>query len=248
MERNSSVHGLILSARPCGENNRIVTVLSSERGLFDAMQYGGRKSRLRSMVQIFHSGTMWIYEDNAKEQIKITDFDVSSYRLSLRESLIKNWAASVAMEVILKTKCAGENEKCWILANAFLDGLDFTDESETKTALLRFLWRYLNLMGLDAQTSVCSLCQKPLTTLGIYSKSESSFICSDCFQTAFNENSPFALSGEALRFLEAVKYKSSKESRAIKLSDNAKGELQNALFTLIENAAGSKLNSLKIKL
>ncbi len=248
MERNSSVQGLILSARTFGESNRLITVLSPERGIFNAVQYGGKKSRLRSMVQIFHSGKMWIYEDAVKEQIKITDFDVTSYRPSLRESLLKNWAASVAMEIILKTNCADENEKSWILANGFLDGLNFVKEDETKIALLRFIWRYLNLLGLQADTTKCCICHSPLTTIGIYSKFESSFVCSDCSDASSGEQSLFALSGESLRFLEAVKNKSSKESRAIKLSENANFELQKALFILIENAAGTKLNTLKIKL
>lgn len=248
MERNSCVHGLILLSRPYGENNRIITLLTSERGLIDAMQFGGRKSRLRSMLQLFHSGKIWLYENPSKEQIKITDFDVTSYRPTLRESLVKNWAASVAMETVLKTKCAGEKEKAWILANAFLDGIDISDESEAKVALLRFLWRYLDLLGLQADTKNCAHCFSPLTTVGIYSKSDSSFVCPDCAEAFVNEQKPFALSGEALRFLEAVKNKSSKESRAIKLSENARGQLQNALFTLIENAAGTSLYTLKIKL
>lgn len=246
MERNSVVSALILSSRPMGEDNRCVSIFSPELGVFDAIQYGGRKSRLRSVVQSFHSGKMWLYTDASKTFPKITDFDVTSYRPSIRESLEKNWAASLCCELILKTHCAGDFQKGWYITSGFLDGLDFSDESECRTALLRFLWRFLSLLGLQANTSECIRCGSPLTTIGFYISTEGSFVCPNCFNNSIEQTQKiFSLSGEALRYLEAVSERTPKESRTLPISAKATKELEDTLFYLIEKAAEARLKTIE---
>ena len=63
MNRNFFCDVIILSSRIFGEDNRIFTVLSHEYGVFDAVLYGGRKSKLRSMCSPYHCGKMWFYRD-----------------------------------------------------------------------------------------------------------------------------------------------------------------------------------------
>ena len=62
MNRNFFCPVLILSSRQFGEDNRIFTVLTQEYGVFDAVLYGGRKSKLRSVCSPYHYGTMWFYD------------------------------------------------------------------------------------------------------------------------------------------------------------------------------------------
>lgn len=246
MERNSQVHALILTAKNIGEDHRLITIFSKEKGVFTAMQFGGRKSKLRSMIQPFHLGKMWLYTDSVKGQTKITDFHVESYRPELRESLEKNWAANLCLELVLKTQCGGDNENGFTLVNAFLEGLNFSSKKEVKLALIRFLWRFLGLMGQKPDVSYCGKCGKPLTTIGIYDSTELCFFCNDC--TVIDSNSNFhypSLSGESLRFLESVSNLSPKESRNITLSPNASSELQSILFLLIEKSCDTKLKTLE---
>lgn len=248
MERNSQVHALILSSKNIGEDHRLITIFSKEKGVFTAMQFGGRKSKLRSMIQPFHFGKMWLYTDSVKNQTKITDFHVESYRPSLRESLEKNWAANICLELVLKTHCGGDNENGFTLVNAFLDGLDFSQKDDVKVALIRFLWRFLGLMGQRPDVSFCGKCGKPLTTIGLYDSSELCFFCTDCTVTDNNSNFTFttpSLSGEALRFLENVSKLSPKESRNLSISSTAISQLQNILFSLIEKSCDTKLKTLE---
>lgn len=248
MERNSCIHALILSAKNVGEDHRLISVFSKEKGFFEAMQFGGRKSKLRSMVQIFHTGKMWIYTDTVKNQTKITDFEVQNYHPSLRENLEKNWAASLCLELTKKTLCGGENEKGFNLVNAFLDGLDFCLPQETTTALLRFLWRFLALLGQQPDVNYCATCGKPLTRVGIFSLKDTNFVCSDCINNLSIESEQnIILSGEALRFLDAINRLPPKESRKITLSPNAYQLLQNVMFTLIEKITEIKLNTLNFQ-
>ena len=118
-ERNKRMKSVILSLKESGENNRLVKVISAENGIFNAMLYGGPKSRLKSLVQPFYSEILYIYSDESRNSIKITDFDAQNCHLSFRTSLLKSWAASFACELVLKTKCAGETEKAFVLLCTF---------------------------------------------------------------------------------------------------------------------------------
>ena len=146
MSRNSSLQALVLSVRQYGEDNRIVKFLSKEKGIFDAVLYGGPKSKLRAYVSPYHFGNLWIYTDETKHSIKITDFGVIKCHPEIRENLFKTWCASFCAELLIKTDATGEYEKIWTLANGFLDGISVSSEDECRIAFLRFVWRYIGIM------------------------------------------------------------------------------------------------------
>ena len=160
MQRNFITDALVLSVSPAGENNRSVCILSADRGILWGILYGGPKSKMRSLVSPFNRGKMYLYHDAVKKTVKITDFDVEKFHYSFRESLFKSWAASLACELVIKTKAAGSPEECWNLANGFLDGLDLCNEKAGKLGLIRFLWRYLGLLGVQPDTDACPDCQQ----------------------------------------------------------------------------------------
>lgn len=154
-ERNTRMQAIILSIRKTGESNSLVTMLTDREGLCTGMLYGGPKSRLRSLVQQFNSGTVWLYEDKARQSAKITDYAVSAVHERLKASLPKIWAASLAAEIVLKTRAAGDAEAAFTLLSAFLDGTDATDENGTRLGTIRFLWRYLGLLGVQPPVEDC---------------------------------------------------------------------------------------------
>lgn len=154
-ERNRRMQAVILKVRDTGAGNSLVTMLSEEGGIISSLLYGGPKSKLRSLVQPFNSGNVWLYEDKAKESSKITDFEVSAAHMRLKASLYKIWAASLAAEIVLKTHAAGEPKDAFILLSAFLDGIDASDENGARLGTVRFLWRYLGLLGVQPQVADC---------------------------------------------------------------------------------------------
>lgn len=120
MNRNSTVDALVLSVKPAaGENNRLASVLSPDKGIFNAVVYGGRKGRLKSLVSPYHSGKMWLYSDAVKHSVKITDFNPEHYRSGIRDNIYKACAAALCAELILKTQGAADTSSVWILANGF---------------------------------------------------------------------------------------------------------------------------------
>ena len=159
MNRNVSKEALVLSVKETAQDNRSVRLLTKE-GMEWATLFGGPKSKLRGAVSPWNRGFAYLYKNEEKASCKITDFDVQKYHPTFRESLFKSFAASLAGEIVLKSSAAGSPEQCYVLLNGFLDGMDLLGEDEARLGLLRFLWRYLDLLGVRPQTQFCARCQK----------------------------------------------------------------------------------------
>ncbi len=243
-ERNKNTQVVILSVTEQGEQNRSIRMLSADMGLFYATLYGGAKNKLRSMVQAFTSGTVWFYADEVKKTKKIKDFDIQDEHPTLRTNLYKLWAANLASEILLKTKCAGEEKQSYVLFKAFIDGIDKSDEKEARLGTVRFLWRYLGLLGVRPAVDACSLCGIPLGTApAVYSPISSGLLCRDCF---IEENLlHFSLSTESLAYLKAIEQLPPGKVRAMTISAAAVFELKSLTFYLIEEAVGSKLKTIE---
>lgn len=254
VNRSYSDSATVISLKPLGENNQSVTLLTKSKGIIYATLYGGPKSRLRSLVNQWHSGTIFLYDTPEKNQIKISDFDVKNYHVSFGENLFKNYAASLACELAIKTRCAGSPEHCWHLINGFLDGLELANEDQGHVGLIRFLWRYLALLGIQPQVHDCGICGKsflePLLTPDCktyYNIVENNFICADCFSNENqNHNLLFSLDISALQYLIGLSVLEPSEARKLKIDRQDYNQLKELVFFLIENAVGSKLNTIEI--
>jgi DNA repair protein RecO (recombination protein O) len=245
MDRNTTDTVLVLSLHSVGEDSRLATCISPYKGTFTAMVFGGRKGKLKSLVSPYHSGKMWLYSDNSKKTIKVQDFDVTETRPAIRENLYKTCAAALGAELIIRTSGITESEKTFTMIKGFLDGLNLVNENSARVATLRFLWRYLDFMGLQPDCFSCVTCLNSFTTTQVayYSASENGFLCSDCAS-----NTPsgldFPISTEALYYLQIVTSEPAKESQKITLSINAYNQLHELLYFLIENAAETRLYSI----
>lgn len=256
-ERNKSCKAIILSVKQSGENNRSVCILSQERGLFDAILYGGPKNHLRSFVQPFNSGNLYIYEDKVKKSIKISDFDVTNAHPSFRTSIYKMWAANLAAEIIIKTKYAGEAEKAFILLKAFTDGLEASNEEESRLGMLRFLWRYTILLGLQIDCHTCISCGESLLkkslnqeSLSLFIKSQNGFSCSECMNQFLQTDEiisggKFIMDNQSLTYLEAIRTLSPGKVRLLKISASSAFRMKIFLFHVIEEACGCRLKTLE---
>lgn len=257
MNRSFSTDALVLSTRILGEDNRIVTFLSPERGVFDAILYGGRKSKLRSMVSPFHSGKGWFYNDESKHSIKVTDFNPVSFRPALREDLYKTCAASFASELVMKTQGASEPDelsRLWVLVNGFLDGLDLSSGEDARLGTLRFIWRYLELLGMQPDASECAVCNRPFldmdnvflpktndNMLSYYDEARHAFLCGEC---ASGQQNLQQLTEESVKYLAALSVLSPADVRKIPVHVGTFQILHDFLFTLIKSETGIKFRTL----
>lgn len=250
MRREYFCDALILSVKATSEKAYGVRVFT-RTGIENATLFGGPKSRLRSLVCPWNRGRIWLYKSDAKNICKITDFDVVEYHLSFRENLFKMYAANLAAEILINTRCAGSPKECWTLVNGFLDGMELSEEKGARIGLLRFLWRFIDLLGIKPQTAFCpqcsaSYCDENAPQSAVYSENENGFVCcncADCSQEATKGR--FVLGNEAINYLQAVSSLSPRQSRAIVISARSFSQIRNLCFFMAESACGRRLNALK---
>lgn len=252
MNRNWTTEAQVLSVKQSGEDNRSVTLLTKDRGITQALLYGGPKSRLRSLVSPYHYGTVWLYTDEVRHSTKISDFEVLSYRRELRENLFKTCAAGLCAELAVKTHSGTEIPETWLYISSFLDGLCRVTEQESRVALLRFLWRYLFLLGFQPDPCRCERCGDDVCSISMknkvfYSLNDSSFFCSDCAMQ-YSENPGFLLHQESVSYLKAITTEKPGFVRTLHLSHDAVMELQDFLLHLIQGFVEGKLLSLDLLL
>lgn len=269
MNRNVSKEALVLSVKETAQDNRSVCLLTKD-GIEWATLFGGPKSKLRGAVSPWNRGVAYVYKNEEKQSAKITDFDVQKYHPTFRENLFKSFAASLAGEIVSKSKCAGSPEQCFVLLNGFLDGMDLLGEEESRLGLARFLWRYLDLLGVRPQADFCPRCGKGFFAdegaaaalsssnfsqsalelraggkLALYSPSEAAFVCGGCFSP---QEKGTRISEAALFYLKISGGSSPGDmaaARKAKIPERDFGQLKAFLYELVEGALGIKLKTLE---
>lgn len=254
MNRSSCTNAIILSLKPLGENNSSVTLLTPDNGIIYATLYGGPKSRMRSLVSQWNSGKVWLYDNPEKNQTKISDFEVTNFHDSFSKSLFKLYAASLAAEIAIKTRCAGSSQQCFRLLSGFLDGMELCDEEQSRLGLLRFLWRYLELLGIQPSSHACCACGKTFLdtefapqAISYYNNIENGFICPACSESEASsqtENS-IPVRNEAVKYLSALTVLSPSEARKLSIDQEIYSQIRQLVFFLIENNIEQKLNSIE---
>jgi DNA repair protein RecO (recombination protein O) len=140
---------LVLRTAPFGESHREAWFLSANEGILRAVVYGGPKSRFRSHVSPFHSGTLYYYLDPVRDSRRVNDFDVDSWRPGLREAYSRAMAAAAAADTILASHGGGGNwEGALALAEASLEALAQAAEETVDRLFTQFLWNWAGFLGL----------------------------------------------------------------------------------------------------
>lgn len=253
MQRTFTYKALVINIQPTGENNSYVTLLTAEKGIIRAVLYGGPKSKMRSLVTKWNCGNIWIYENPEKKQIKITDFEIKHFHNTFSENLYKSFAASLVAELAIKTHCAGSNQQCFELINGFFNGMELCNEEQSKMGLIRFLWRYIELLGIQPQTKECGFCGNSffnsdfnVNSVSYYNKRDNNFICSECINSVQNKSDFFPIKTEALFYLSAISTLPPAQTRKIQINKEEYIQIRQIVFFLIENCVSQKLNSIEI--
>lgn len=257
MPKTVVTEATVFSLKPQGEINSSVCFFTRTEGILHATLYGGRKSRLRSLVSPWNTGDAYLSKDPKTGFFKVMDFDVKKYHMTFRENLVKYYASSLAAEIVIKTKCAGSLEGCWILVNGFIDGLELcTTDEQCKTGTVRFLWRFLELLGIRPDAEKCFHCGADflagknkgddVSCSGLGAEfliNENQFICSECRNK--NEKPIFYLDGNAMHYLASIAALSPNEARKNAIGEKSLSLIKELVFYLIEEAVGTKLKSLE---
>ena len=222
MNRSYSTNAIVLNLKPSGENNSTVTLLTPDKGIMYATLYGGPKSKMKSLVAQWHSGKIWLYDNPEKKQTKISDIEVVNYHPSFGQNLFKMFAASLAAEIAIKTKCSGSPEQCFKLVHGLFDGMELCDEEQSRLGLIRFLWRYLALMGVQPEAD-----------------------SDEAFAPEAVSYYNGSLSSQAVGYLSSISKLEPSKVRQLSVSKDTYCELKDFVFYLISSNIGTELNTIK---
>jgi DNA repair protein RecO (recombination protein O) len=185
MQRNQKYTALILRVNQTGEQ-RSTWFLTAESGIIKATVFGGPKSHLRATIAPFHRGTVLIYHNPIKDSYKVTDFDVQLWRQGIREKYARLIVAQSVAETILSSHGSGGTwQEALCIADGTLDALSGADDQTCNRIGIQFLWKWIELLGLQPDLSTCSLCGKAISANDIllFSVPDSSTFCTVCANT-----------------------------------------------------------------
>lgn len=244
-KRSSSMDAVILRAKDVPSGARLISLLSAEEGLVDAFSFGGAKSRLRSHASPWHYGRAWIYNDSAKNFIKLDDFDPISEFSAIRSSLLTITAASFAAEfLILTSALGGDCALAMELALGLLSCLDEkpNDKARVDRATALFAIRAAENMGIWHLKHECAICAGIMNRddIHFYSRSFGSFVCKHCAQI-----DDIKLLPGAIAWLNAAAKNSFKDACNIGLEEEASKSLKIFALDLAKKAAVSPIKTLE---
>lgn len=244
MQRNFDYPAIVLKIQSVGEGHASVVFLINDNGsskLIHAFFYGLKKTKRNYGLRSFQSGRLWLYFNPVNQTYKVSDFQATTIRLEISESLVRIWSASLACELAIKM----HGNIDFSLITAFLDGIAKSSDEECKRAILRFLWRLIRYAGLAPNYKNCSSCGINFIEarqVAYFERSENDFYCSDCIDTSLQDF--LELSPESQNFLKAMDTKAASQSRQIKLSAKSEHELRALLFFIVQDLVGTRLKTL----
>jgi DNA repair protein RecO (recombination protein O) len=181
--RNVSADCVVLRARDSGSGNRVVTLMTAEHGVIDALMYGGGKSKLRSLAAPYHEGRAWIYRDPVRDSNKLSDFDAKDAHEGARSGLSRSLHAALWAEILIRVRGGGADFSGPLgLLRTCLKALDSFGEEEAAYASIVFIWELAGLMGLRPDARSCARCPGVLSWDGVecFSPRDGAFICREC--------------------------------------------------------------------
>ena len=178
MSRTFICRALVLKTALFGESNREAWFLSATEGILRAVVYGGPKSRLRSHVSPFHSGTLYYYLDPVRDSRRVNDFDVASWRPGLRELYERAMAAAAMTDTVLASHGGGGNwEEALSLVETGLEALAEAAGGTVSRIFTQFLWNWAGFLGLrpDLEARGGRSCEAPADELVWFDRLEGEF-------------------------------------------------------------------------
>ncbi|BFM40684.1 DNA repair protein RecO [Synechocystis sp. LKSZ1] len=165
MSRCYDVTGIILKSLPLGEADRLLTILSPERGLMRVVAPGARqgKSPLRGRCEIFATNQFHLSQGRSLARILHIDSLQSPPHLS--QDVGKLAAGQYLVEVVLRL--GSENQAQTDLYNLLQEHLQrlarLHPEQSLHAYLAQALFHLLALEGFAPQVHHCCVSQKPIT-------------------------------------------------------------------------------------
>lgn len=172
---------LVLRTVDYGENDKMVTLLSADRGKIGVCMKGVKKAnaKLKFAAQPFAFSEYVVAERAGRYTVTSAALHDGFY--GLREDVGSYYAAAVVCETCDKLLLEGMvNGSLLVEAVSALGQFG----EHTSVTLIRFLLNALALAGYPVETGDCPVCGKPLSGRMAFDMQSGSFLCADCGEGA----------------------------------------------------------------
>lgn len=218
--------GIVLRYANYRDSDRILTILTRERGKLSAAARGCRKpnSRLFGCSELFTYGEYVLFEGKGK--MTVDNCDVRERFYPLREDVGRFAAGAYMLSVTEAIAAPGQpNEGLFALLYYALSYAAYKEQNPTDLAIC-FLARCLALQGYAPRLTHCARCGQDLRHLNqlSFSPRAGGAVCMDCRDGDSLEISPLAL--EAVRRMLLL---SNQDMDRVALPDLVRNQLKAAL-------------------
>lgn len=180
-DRNFNLNGIVLRSRDYGDNDRIITFFSAERGKLSAIAKGVRKpqSRLKGAIQPFCQSEL-AFAMGRGSLYTVTQGEISEPFFSLRSDLTKIAYASYLCE--LTDMCAPEHKPLRDIYAILLICFTIMEYGgDPRLAARLFELRLLKHLGVAPKLNNCIMCNKPPQYNRFYlSTLRGGLVCENC--------------------------------------------------------------------
>ena len=215
---------LVIYETDVGEQDKLLTLLSGQRGKLTAKVHGCRNIKSKNMAcsSLFCYGTFTITEKNGRYTVKESSLQENFFdlRMDINRLALGNYIAEVLLRV-----CTEENDETELLILG-LNTLYAACKKDKPLSLLKavFELRTLSVLGFMPDLSGCSECGADES--GFYfDLQEGNLLCGDCRQLSKRQTPMMSIGIDTLSAMRYVLSAGSKRIFAFELSGSSLDEL-----------------------
>lgn len=232
-------NAIILRARNYSEADQLLTLYTEKRGKLTAIVKGVKKpkSKLRGGVQVFSHTNLDLYL--GKNLATVTQAETINTFAPLREDLLRMGSSAYLAELLDSLILEGESDPR--LFNLILMGFYLLSLEDPRLATKVMEIRLLRELGYEPQLESCVNCGQKAGG-GSFSPELGGLLCDQCLK---DKPSPdfVKISGETCVILRQFMNMELSKINRLRISPNAKKELDEILDLHITTCLGKKLKS-----
>lgn len=240
--RTSRVQAIVLARKDWGEADRLLTLLTPDKGKLRVLAPAARKptSRKSGHVELFSLGTFMLAHGRTFD--KITQAETLAYYPALREELERVSAAYVMVEVV--DRFLQEHDENGMVFELLQLGLTALNAGAPVALALRFFeLKLLGYVGYQPQLYSCQICDNELAPVAqFYNPLEASVVCPDCAAAA---PSLMTISVDALKVLRFLQINPWDKVQRLTLAPALESEVERLTRRTITSLLERDVNAIK---
>lgn len=216
---------LVIRETDIGEQDKLLTLLSAQRGKLTAKVHGCRNIKSKNMAcsSLFCYGNFTLCEKNGHITVKESSLQENFFdlRMDVERLAFGNYIAEVLLQV-----CTEENDETELLLLGLntLYAASYT-EKDQKLIKAAFELRVLSILGFMPDLSGCAHCGQDETFPLFFDLREGNLVCGDCRQLGLRKTPCLSIGKDTLCAMRYIVTAPAKRIFAFTLSDESAGEL-----------------------